>query len=84
MSNMRVRQIVVPDDGSDGVFWRAGERWLREHGREYRLLDLAPHLEAKSAMELLLASAEIAQNRTRLASLDVALSASSTPAEKQE
>lgn len=34
----------------EGVFVRDGERWLREHGREFRLLDLAPHLERQWMM----------------------------------
>jgi hypothetical protein len=31
----------------DGIFERDGERWIRERGREHRLLDLAPHCEAR-------------------------------------
>lgn len=46
MPDMRARMMVVPDDGSDGVFWRAGERWLREDGIERRLLDITPEGEA--------------------------------------
>jgi hypothetical protein len=52
--DVRVRHTVVPDDGSDGVFWRAGERWLRDKGKEYRLLDLAPHLEQQAVMDRLI------------------------------
>ena len=29
----------------DGIFWRDGERWLRENGREVRIAELAPNLE---------------------------------------
>lgn len=44
----RARALPGAQDGApvDGFFWRDGERWLRERGREFRLLDLAPHLEA--------------------------------------
>ena len=53
-SKIMVIRKIVPDDGLDGVFWRDGQRYLREHGLEYRLIDLAPNLEAKAHMEELL------------------------------
>ena len=33
------------------IFWRKGERWLRENGKEFRLKDLAPNLEATWELE---------------------------------
>jgi hypothetical protein len=53
--DLRIKRTVtiVPDDGSDGFFWRNGERWLRERGKESRILDLAPYLEARALMDLL-------------------------------
>lgn len=53
-AKIMVTRRIVPDDGLDGIFWRDGQRWLREHGIEYRLIDLAPNLEAKARMEDLL------------------------------
>jgi hypothetical protein len=38
-------ETIIKDDGRDGIFFRNGERWLRERGVENRLLDLAPNLE---------------------------------------
>lgn len=46
MNDFRVVSRVEPDDRSDGVFWRDGERWLRERGREQRMRDIAPQAEA--------------------------------------
>ena len=46
MNDCRFVTICVPDDGiSDGFYWHNGERYLRENGKEYRLLDIAPNLE---------------------------------------
>jgi hypothetical protein len=44
---MVVEKVVEGGNGlmKDGFFWRNGERWLRERGKEFRLLDLAPNLE---------------------------------------
>lgn len=52
---------IVDDDGLEGTFYRDGERWLRDqNGAEYRLLTLAPHLEAEYVMETLLTKAIVA------------------------
>jgi len=40
-----VETKIIPDDGSDGIFWRNGKRYLREKGKEIPLIELAPHLE---------------------------------------
>ena len=53
MPDMRVIHLVVEDDGSDGIFWRNGERFLRERGVEKRLKNLTPHLETKFHENLL-------------------------------
>jgi hypothetical protein len=47
-----ITQLLISDDGRDGVFWRRGERWMREKGREYRLFDVAPKLEAAAQLAL--------------------------------
>ncbi len=45
MTDLKIYGEIRPDDGKNGFFWRNGESWLREHGKESRLLDIAPHLE---------------------------------------
>ncbi len=52
MADYRIYSYVSPDDGTDGFFWRKGEKWLREHGKEVRLLDIAPNLEAEAMLNL--------------------------------
>lgn len=51
-NDLRIETHVMRDDGRDGIFWRNGERWLRENGKEARLLDIAPANEAMHMMEL--------------------------------
>ena len=36
MADYRIISRIVPDDHTDGFFWREGERWLRENGKEVR------------------------------------------------
>ncbi len=52
MTDYRVLHEVVEDDKSDGCFWRQGEPWSRENGKETPLKELAPHLTKKMMMEL--------------------------------
>jgi hypothetical protein len=52
MSDYRIVYDVIEDDGSDGTFWRNGERVLREHGVEKKMLDLSPALEGRLMVEL--------------------------------
>ena len=57
-----VQYDIVPDDGLPGMFWRNGERWDRTpHGEVYRLLDVAPNLEAKWMEEQVIADGIIAR-----------------------
>lgn len=52
---IKITTEIVDDDGLEGTFYRDGERWLRDqNGVEYRLLTLAPHLEAEYVMGVLL------------------------------
>ena len=53
MPDVRIVWSIVSDDGSDGVFWRNGERWTRENGQEQRIKDLSPHLEEQFEKEQL-------------------------------
>ncbi len=53
------KEVRVPEAEYDGIFWRDGERWLRERGIEYRLLDLAPNLERAWLMEQEFESGEV-------------------------
>ena len=43
----------MPDDGSDGVFWRAGERWIRVKGEVFRMQDRWGELEDMALMNIL-------------------------------
>lgn len=40
MADIRVRCSAVPDDGSNGVFWRDGMRYLRDKGEEQLIASL--------------------------------------------
>ena len=53
MSDVMIKCSVVPDDGSDGYFWRDGERWLRTSDGEEPVKNYAPNLEARFMMNLL-------------------------------
>lgn len=52
MSDVRIKSEIVADDGSDGFFFRNGDKWLRQDGKEVRLLDLAPVLESLAVANL--------------------------------
>ena len=62
MGSVRVKSILITDDGvTDGIFWRDGFRYLRERGKETRLIDLAPHLESHYMIEIELGTAAMSQ-----------------------
>lgn len=50
--NFRVKTSVVLDDGSDGIFWKDGMQYSREHGRETPMSGIAPHLTEKMMIEI--------------------------------
>lgn len=55
-TSVKIVHRIIPDDGEDGMFFRGGERWLRDNGKEYRLMDLAPNLETWWKMEKLISN----------------------------
>lgn len=69
MPAVRVTYQVVPDDGEDGIFWENGERYCREKGRAHKMLDLAPNLEARLMMEILVGRAAKIELEAHAASL---------------
>ena len=52
MADYSVRTTVVKDDGANRFFWRSGELYLREEGREMLVATIAPHLTASLMIEI--------------------------------
>jgi hypothetical protein len=57
----KVHEPSPEPPSADGIFWRDGDRWLREHGKEYKLLEIAPRSERRWIAEHLGLSPEGAQ-----------------------